>query len=427
MKTPDRHGHPGENWSRREALAALAGAWLAGAAATRAAEKPLPPSPPRARGGDKIFAVNDDGFSAFHTGRYRTAEDLRQAMLAFRATPVAVMEWCVVAGSRTNYRSDVTELIGAGMTEYPRRGDKLAAETFRRLADEGTHTLQVVASACREAGLACYASLRMNGDYPETMWGGSFPRYANSDFWWRHPELRQRDAKGKTLAKQSFAFPETREFRLAILREAARQEIDGINLDFQRHPEFFGFEAPMAEAFRARHGIDAAGVAATDPRWAPLRQEHMSRFVGDVRALLDAAGRARGRRLGLSVRIDWKKYPLWGCDPEAWLQAGWLDYLVVGQYGKGGYDFDLAPFARMTRGSGCALLAGEEAIVDGHDRTAEEDRLIAAGKLVPPKSTLLTAEQYAARSARWYAAGADGVHLFNENRDDILRGLARKG
>ncbi len=378
---------------------------------------------PKPRRGEKIIVVNDDGFSAFHSGHYRTVEDLRRQMLAYRDTQVAVLEWCVIAGSRSNYPSQETELIGAGMTEFPRRGDKLASETLQRLAGEGVNTLQVVAGACHEAGIGCYASLRMNGDYPVTMWGGSFPRYANSTFWWNHPEFRLRDAKGVTQTKFSFAFPEVREFKLSILREVAREDIDGINLDFQRHPDFFGFEEPMAKAFKSRYGIEASTVSATDPRWAPLRAEPMTAFVRAVRGILDEAGRHRGRHLGLSVRIDWKKYANWGCDIETWLKEGLLDYLVVGQYGKGGYEFDLARFVRMARGSGCAVLFGEEAIVDGHDRTAEEDRLIAAGKMKPPPSTLLTREQYESRAVRWYAAGADGLHLFNETRRELLMGL----
>lgn len=76
--------------------------------------------------------------------------------------------------------------------------------------------------------------------------------------------------------------------------------------------------------------------------------------------------------------IDWKKYATWGCDIESWLKEGMLDYLVVGQHGLGGYDFDIAPFVKMAMGSGCAVIFGEEATVKGHDVTAEEDRLIAA-------------------------------------------------
>lgn len=380
--------------------------------------------PPKPRNGSQLIVVNDDGFSAFHSGRYKTAEDLRKAMLAYKDTQVAVMEWCMIAGSRANYPSKVTELIGDGMTEFPRRGDKLAHETLKRMADAGEHTLKIVADACHEAGIACYASLRVSGDYAAEMWGGSFPKFANSTFWWQHPEFRIVDAKGKTGTRFSFAFPEVREFKLAILREVVEADIDGINLDFQRHPIFFSFEKPMADAFKARYGIEAATVPQDDPRWFPLRFEHMTRFVRDVRQLLDEAGERKGRHLGLSVRIDWQKYPTWGCDIETWLKDGLLDYLVVGQYGLGGYDFDIAPFVQMAKGRGCAVLFGEEATVKGHDRTAEEDRLIAAGKMKPVPSTLLTREHYEQRAAKVRAAGAQGLHLFNETRKPMFQGLA---
>lgn len=160
--------------------------------------------PPKPRNGSKLIVVNDDGFSAFHSGRYKSADDLRKAMLAYKDTRVAVMEWCMIAGSRANYPSKVTQLIGDGMTEFPRRGDQLAHETLHRMAGAGENTLKIVADACHEASLACYASLRMNGDYPEDMWGGSFPKFANSTFWWQHPEFRVLDAKGKTGYRFSF-------------------------------------------------------------------------------------------------------------------------------------------------------------------------------------------------------------------------------
>lgn len=380
--------------------------------------------PPPPRHGSLLLAVNDDGFSAFHSGRYQSADDLRRAMLAFKDTQVAIMEWCVIAGSRANYPSKVTELIGSGMTEFPRRGDELAHTTLKRMADAGEHTLKIVADACHEAGLACYASLRMNGDYAESLEGGSFARYANSSFWWRHPQLRITNAAGKSGQRFSFAFPQVREFKLSILREVVQQDIDGINLDFQRHPVFFGFEKPMTDAFKARYGIEADGISQDDPRWVPLRYAIMSGFVRDVRRLLDEAGRAKGRHLGLSVRVDWKKYPTWGCDITTWLKEGLLDYLVIGQHGLGGYDFDITPFVKMAAGSGCAVLFGEEAILSGHDRTAEEDRLIAAGKMKPAPRSLLTREHYEKRAASLRAAGAQGIHLFNETRKAMLSGYS---
>lgn len=382
-----------------------------------AAEPPLP------RNGAKLIIVNDDGFSAFFSGEYRSADDLRKKVRSYADTQVAVLEWCIAAGSRVNFPSRVSELVGTGVTEFPRRGDKLASETLQRLAAEGTDTLAVVAAACREAGIACYASLRMNGDYAANWMGETLPRMMNSTFWWTHPEFRVRGKAGEDRTKLSYAFPEVRAFRLGLLREAAERDIAGINLDFLRHPDFFGYEEPLVRAFQERHGLDPRTLSPADPRWLALRAEIMTGFVREVRQLLDAAGQRRGRRLGLSARVDWKAYPAWGCDIATWLKEGLLDYVVVAQRSLGGYEFDLKPFVQLARGTGCAVLFGEEAILTGHDLTPQEDKLVAEGKMAPPKRGMLTLEQYQARAARWYADGADGVHLFNENRHEVLRVL----
>jgi hypothetical protein len=46
---------------------------------------------------------------------------LHKHILSFHDTQVAVFEWCIMAGSRVNYPSKLSELIGEGMTEFPRR------------------------------------------------------------------------------------------------------------------------------------------------------------------------------------------------------------------------------------------------------------------------------------------------------------------
>ena len=54
-------------------------------------------------------------------------------------------------------------------------------------------------------------------------------------------------------------------------------------------------------------------------------------------------------------------------------------------------------------------------------------RLIAAGKMQPVPNTILTREQYQQRAAKWYAAGADGLHIFNEMKPAIIQGLGDAG
>ena len=393
-------------------MCATAGAWCATPA--------LAATPPPPRHASKAVVVNDDGFSAFFNGSYKSVADVRQRILAFRDTPVAVLEWCVIGGSRVNFPSKVSEIIGTGLTEFPRRGDKQVYDTLRGIADSGVNLTQAVAEACHEAGLQCYASMRMNGDYAKSADGDLNQRQFNSTFWWRHPELHLRGPKGEDRTKLSYAFAEVREFKLGILREVATTAVDGVNLDFLRHPPFFGYDEPLLRAFREKYGEDGRAAKIDDPRWFELRGEIMTGFVRSVRDLLDEAGAKRGRRLGLSVRVDWREHRNWGCDIARWIKAGWLDYVVVAQHTLGGYEFDLRPFVAMAAGTGCAVYFGEEAVLSGHDLTAKEDRLIAEGKLARPKRDRVSPEQYRTRAAKWYTMGADGVHLFNTYaREDI--------
>lgn len=370
--------------------------------------------------------VNDDGFSNFFAGRYRTVADVRAQILAFREVPVGVFEWCVIAGSRANYPSRVTELIGEGLTEYPRRGDKLASEALKAIADSGVNLTSAVAAACHEAGIQCYASMRMNGDYSASVEGELMLKQLNSAFWWRHPEWRIRDAQGKDRTRLSYAFPEVREFKLAILREVVASDVDGVNLDFMRHPPFLGYDEPLLREFSAKFGEDGRTAKADDPRWLQLRAATMTEFVRTVRTMLDEEGKKRGRRIGLSARVDWREYRGWGCDIEAWVKAGWLDYLVVAQHTLGGYEFDLKPFVAMAAGTRCKVYFGEEAVMSGHDLKESEDKLIAAGKMTRPERQRMTAAQYGARAAKWREMGAAGVHLFNigNNETDGMRAAA---
>jgi hypothetical protein len=379
---------------------------------------------PQSHHAPKTIVVNDDGFSAFYSGAYESAEAIRKKILAYRDTHVAVFEWCIMAGSRVNYPSKVSELPGEGLTEFPRRGDKKVSETLHRLATQGVDTLQTVASACHEAGILCYASMRMNGDYPARWMGEGLTHFLNSKFWHQHPEFRIRGPKGQDLTKLSYAFAEVRQFRLRILREVVQRDVDGVNLDYLRHPPFLGYEEPLQKAFQAKYGQDPRQLKADDPRWLRLRCDVMTDFVRSVRLLLDEEGKRKGRRLGLSARVDWREYRQWGCDIERWMNDGLVDYLVLAQHTLGGYQFDLAPFVKMAKGTGCAVYFGEEAVTSGHDRTPEEDKAIAAGKMKPPPGSHLSLKDYAERARKWYGMGANGIHVFNDHNNlPVLRVL----
>jgi len=359
--------------------------------------------------------VNDDGHGGFYSGRYNSAQAIRKKILAYRDTHVTVLQWCISTGGRVNYPTSVTEILGAGVKEYPRRGDKVASELMQKLAAEGTDVLAVAVDACHDAGIKCYASIRMNFDFVPAYMGEGFIRTFNSTFWWEHPHLRIRDSKGEDLGKLSYAFPEVQEFKLAIVREVLERDIDGLDLDFLRNPPYLGFEKPMVDGFTAKYGKDPRTLDPKDEHWLDYKAEVMTAYVQKVRNAVDEAAKKKHRRLFICTRVDHEKYREWGLDIAAWMRQGLIDQLVVAQHSLGGYTFDLKPFVEMAKGTSCEVFFGEEANVSGHDLTPEQDKAVAEGKMKAPERGHLSAERYFERARRWYTQGAHGIHVHNDD------------
>jgi len=368
--------------------------------------------------------INDDGHGGFYSGSYTSPQVIHEKILAYRDTHVTHFQWCISMGGRVNYPSRVTEILGAGVKEYPRRGDKLASELMQKFAREGTDVLTVAANACHEAGIRCYASIRMNFDFTPGYMGEGFIRTFNSTFWWENPHLRIRDSRGEDLGKLSYAFPEVQEFKLAIVREVLERDIDGLDLDFLRNPDYLGFERPMVDGFQAKYGEDPRTLDPKDARWLDYKGEVMTAYVRKVRHAVNEAARKKGRRLFICTRVDHKKYREWGLDISTWMREGLIDQLVVAQHSLGGYTFDLTPFVNMARGTGCQVFFGEESNISGHDITPEQDKAIAEGKMKAPKRGRLSAQSYYDRARQWYAQGAHGIHVHNDNDNlPVLRTL----
>jgi hypothetical protein len=196
---------------------------------------------------------------------------------------------------------------------------------------------------------------------------------------------------------------------LSIIREAVGYGVDGLNLDFVRHPPFFGYEAVLTDGFERLYGIDPKTLPEDDPRWFDFRAGIMTDFVRNCRDILDEAG----ADLRLSVRIDADGWCKQACDVPRWIREGWVDILVVTRHGLGGFEIDLEPFVEMCRGTDCRLFFGEEHTTAGHDLTPEEDKRLARGEKLDVVNEALTPAQYRNRTQRWVHEGAVGVHVFN--------------
>ncbi|NUQ63063.1 MAG: hypothetical protein HUU20_11350 [Pirellulales bacterium] len=397
-------------------------------AATASAARIQPPE------GPKRLVLNNDGHGGFYGGSLDSADALRRLPQTYRDTNLWIYQWGVMAGTKVNYPSKIAELCGEGASpevlQQVRAGDRKLLDLLTRLRAEGVDTLQCVADGCHQAGLLCYVTIRTNPCYPLKHAGWpdeSMARFYNSRFWWDHPECRIRLKKDSdaTHPNMSYAYAEVRARWLAILGEVLQRDVDGVDLDFLRHPPFFGYDPPLLDAFAKRFGTDLRDLKDQDPRWLDLRCEIMTGFLREVRAAVDAAAQRKGRPLGLSARIDHRFGREWGLDVAGWLREGLLDIVVVGQHSLGGYEMDLAPYVKMAASSGCLVFADEEACVEGRDPQPADEGAGKLPKTSPPRSRQLSLEEYLARAKKWYSQGAAGIHTFNESRVDVFRRLGR--
>lgn len=374
-------------------------------------EQPIPPMAEDQMQQPRDVIINNDGFSAFFSGAFSSREDLEEWVHSYADTDVTAIEWCLgPCGGVYSFGTQVGDVLGENVPEKEwanlRRGDRQAAETVQRLIAEGNDPLDVVAGQAAEDGIDLFVSMRMDPFY-----GATYENYLNGSFWHENPQLRIVDQNGNHHPHLSYAYPEFRQFFLDVLAEAAQRDIDGINMDFLRHPPFFGFEPPLIEGFRAEYGVEPPGP---DPeRWHRYRARFMTQFVRDLRAIADEAADRLGHPVRLSARIDHDQHLEHGLDVETWLDEGLLDLLIVSEHGLGGFEFDISPFVDMARGTGCKVLFGEEAITGGHDLTPEEDRKLARGEHVERTRSHLSTTDHCRRALRWYSQGADGVHIFN--------------
>ncbi|MCX6991736.1 MAG: hypothetical protein NT011_01180, partial [Kiritimatiellaeota bacterium] len=242
----------------------------------------------------KIVIVNNDGYSSFYSGDFRTKEDLQKFVHQFKGTDVTIVEWCLGTGGTFNFDTKVGSVMGRGVDESVWktlcRGDKLIGETVQRLIAEGNEPLRVVADQGRADGISVFVSLR-----PDAFYDASYADFSNGDFWRQNPDKRivGRVLPGASIGVGlSYVYPEVRQFFLDIILEAVQRDVAGVNLDFERRPPYFGFEKPLVEGFYAKYGFNPPGE--NPELWWRYQAQFMTDFVRKVRDELDKAEKSLG-------------------------------------------------------------------------------------------------------------------------------------
>lgn len=326
---------PSATTTRRAFVSTLAGAavTLASAPGSSASVTGAPRAAAEAR---RRIIWNNDGddlrFVAFGIRRLWTARDPDDLPLPDRFS--SVQEFLDLRMSALR-QSAVDTISYCGVFNWP------AWEMPRdRIAALGADPIQPIVDFARKAGKEFFFNLRMNDCHSSLRFSGPAwwepfragnPHLLQSKFsqeelkekllpWVRGEaavspvrEVIERRGGGnrdvQSWSAYDYARPEVREYFLDLIRQVcARYDVDGIDLDWLRHPFFFRF------------GEERQKI--------PLMNDFVRRVAGVVRR----AAKERGRNIVLAMRVPDtpERAREIGLDVTAWIEEGWMDVLIAG-------------------------------------------------------------------------------------------------
>lgn len=324
----------------------------------------------------------DDGWILSAAEPPLTVEDLRTQVVKSHAWPGGALWWSIGDHEVYHYETEGGEIVGAD-TEGLDEGTYsfvhsntpgvmgTISRNVRALMDECGGPVTALASLCREAGLPFFPRVRMNSHYEIDPRNPAYGRFRRE-----HPELLiGRPGEGLAVGSlpwglrtgKDYAFPEVRDYMARIIFETfERFDVDGVELDFMRHPGYFRPD----EAYQNRY--------------------LMTDLIERVHIRLREVGAERGRELQLAVRVpptldDSARV---GLDVERWIGDRLVDIVAVG----GGFipfETPVREFVETAKGTGCLVYGCIEAT-----RHLDDDAVRAL-------------------AARWLSHGATGIYLYN--------------
>lgn len=272
------------------------------------------------------------------------------------------------------------------------------AENLRHLWAQGCDPFALQLGQARKLGMDYWLQLRMN-DWHHVDDQGQIYRLIGSQFYEDNPQyfLGDQGTEGwpETLRSsmrwfQDFAHAPVRNLRVeAALEACQRYDIDGFEYDFMRCPGYFKFGQEQANA--------------------PL----MTQLLRDTRAGLDRIGAARGKTLGLSVRVPntLDGTLRLGLDIPTWIEEDLIDIVVPSAFFAADTDEDISEWVELTRDSPvCVNPAIEEGYSAGYTRGFPG---VPYFQLKTPVMLPLTRPMLNAIAARHWDRGADGLYVFN--------------
>lgn len=340
--------------------------------------------------------LNDDGdFTATDPDPAVSGSNLRRMIASLEHTPVKTLAYSVGAGSDILYYP--TRVASTwGWQPTPKYGGEAwakRAECAKAVILAGVDLVRIAAEQAKRQGLFFVPSYRMNDshfvrdpiNYPLT-----------GRFWLENQDktLGASPVAGYDYSNLlDYSHAAVRDYRLRIINEViARYSdvMDGLELDFNRVQIFF----PPGKA--------EAG--------APL----MTAVLEKVRARLDLATQASGRRYALFVRVPpaLRNCAWSGLAVSEWISRRLVDVIIPSQLMTVAHCLPIEEFVALARPAGCRAYAAI------YPRTHYTRPFVAAHSTctygnVPARHASVELIRGAVSNA--FHAGADGCQLYNFN------------
>jgi hypothetical protein len=337
---------------------------------------------------------NDDGWIlGAHEGAGPLTPEMiwEQSIGPRQVTPITDFLWSVAGNEVYTYDTRVAETFGEGydpsVLDPP---DARKLENLRYLQEQHGGALAVYISLAHRAGLRFMASYRMNQHYGAVEdghpCGFSSMRRERPDLAIGRPDepLSPDNIEWGLRTGLNFACEEVRRHHIAICTEMVdRWDVDGIELDFMRHPAFFRIEEAVA-----------CGHLLTD-------------MVAAIKAAVDAASARSGREIELVVRVPPTVFACHriGIEISRWIAKGLVDVVVAGE-GWIAHTSPIAEFVELARQRG-VMTAGTD-----HMQPRNEHGPLVLAPFEALNQTLHQ-DELRAIAARYWAEGVDGLYLFN--------------
>ncbi|NQU10375.1 family 10 glycosylhydrolase [bacterium] len=340
----------------------------------------------------RLFAHNDAHGFVYGYG-VRDADGIRREIEPYRDTDFRRLYWEIGMGDLLFYPGKVGRLPTCdGVNAFHYASARVHAECWRAMRDAGTDMLHIAVAAAHQTGLEFHASYRLGGFHwppPEDHWNGP-------GFYQQHPELRAVTRDGRTAQRISYAFPETRQFVIALLRDVARYPVDGIALIFVRRPPFVDYEPLLVDGFRQEHQLDPRALPETDERWLRYRGGVMTTFLRELRAALQEV--ARTQPITITAIVS-------GRDDEN-LQSG----LLVDDWIAGGLVDTIIPYTLAPDLDSAAEAWPDLEAAAAWARRTDGTACQCSFSMLP---RFLSAEEFRTRAAALYGAGATSLFFWD--------------